>query len=94
MTRRQLAKRLSQSLTNRGNHFEHGSTVYKTLDGEWGAFAGLAKPPDDTVWYENIGWDVIAERNTVLKVETHLRNLEKKFEGTSKRVDRSSIASR
>lgn len=92
MTRRQLAKRLSDDLTRKGNHYVHGSTVYKTDAGDFGAFVGLVRPPDSAAWYEHVGWDVIAERNTTFKVEKQLKALEVKFEGTSKRIDRRSLS--
>ena len=94
MTRRQLARRVSSNLIQRGNHYGQGTTVYKTLDGDWGAFAGLQRPPDNAAWYEHVGWDKVSERNTVLKVETYLRRLEKKFDGYSKRVERKTLVAR
>ena len=93
MTRRQLAKRLSDNLLKCGNHYEHGSTVYRTDSGDWGAFAGLQKPPNDAKWYEHVGWDIVVERNTVLKTETTLRKLELKYEGHAARIDRKSLLS-
>lgn len=91
MTRRQLAKRLSDELTKKSAHYADGSTVYQTIHGEWGAFVGLHRPPPDAEWYEHVGWDVVAERNTVLKVEWKLRDLERKFMGKAPRVCIQSI---
>ena len=91
MTRRQLAKALSADLTRKGRHYVHGTTLYKTDGGEWGAFVGLVRPPNEAAWYENVGWDVVAERNTALKVEAVMRRLEVKFEGRAERIDRASI---
>jgi hypothetical protein len=88
MTRRELAKYLSKDLIKRGPHYVSGTTVYQTIDGHWGGYVGLHAPPSNAEWYEHVGWDVVAERNTAGKVETRLRDLERKFMGKAPRVRR------
>ena len=51
----------------------------------------MHRPPNDAAWYENVGWDVVARRNTVAKIETKLRNLELKYTGKAARIDRKSL---
>lgn len=92
MTRRTLARRLSRDLLYEGPHYINGSTVYQTLDGDWGAYVGLHRPPNDAQWFEHVGWDVVVERNTTGKVETTLRGLELKYTGKAKRIDRKTLS--
>jgi hypothetical protein len=65
--------------------------VWRTVTGSWGGLPGLQQPPEDSTFFEWIGWHRLAKHNTVLAIETRLKKLERKHEGHSPRIDRRSI---
>lgn len=86
MTRQQLAAQLAKELS-RGDslHRREGTTVWCTLHGEWGAYAGFQKPHADAAFYQVIGWpqELIATR---VKVEKKLKQLEQEKAGSARYI--------
>lgn len=89
MTRRQLARILAQDLRRRGLHYENGSTVWCALDGSWSALPGVQRPAQDALFYELLGWDQVASRNTTDAVDLHLFRLERERHGKNKHRNRT-----
>jgi hypothetical protein len=88
MTRRQLAKALSADIRKRGDHYQKGTSIFVNMKGEWSGFAGLHPPPPDTAYYELVGWDMVAARNTTERVDIELFRIERKRRGLSKHLGR------